>query len=179
MSNQASVDCISLYVYATRSQAGSTQCLQPLQIQAEKGHKILFPLQLKPIFSKHIIKGSWTFSSALPHNQEFWHVGDTNLNAKKEEPCFQNTASSSATISSRKVGLPLLNLSLRPGKLESPSPTQWEPNSQPALYTAHSKHQHCLGRTSGRYQNPQLGLPTGFLSENYWPAEKAGKHTLP
>lgn len=166
MANQASVSFISLYVYATWSQAGSAQCLQPLQIQAEKGHKIWFPLQLKPIV-QNIIKESCTCSSALPHHQEFWHVGDINLNARKEEPCFQNTASSSAIISSRKVGLPLLNFSLRPGKLESPSPTQWEPNSQPALYTAHSKHQHCLGRTSGPYQKPQLGLPIGFLSENY------------
>lgn len=119
-------------------------------------------------------------SSSFPQHQEFWHFAGTNRNkTRKEEPYFQNTAGSSATISSRKPSLHLLSISLEPGKLESPSPTQWELNSQPAPLSADIKHQDRRGgRTSGSYRNPWLGLNQDSFKKVRGRPEEAGKHAM-
>jgi hypothetical protein len=138
MANQASVD----YTLHTRLSQGTKQALDrycvPAPTNPGKGKvtklDILFNVNL--LFKAHN-KGVLYLLFFLPPPSgilTFWRY---NLTARKEEPCFQNTASSSTTISSREVGLPLLNFSLEQGKLESPSPTQWELNSQPAPYSAH------------------------------------------
>lgn len=153
--NQASVD------YTPHTVPSSPYKARQRKVKVD----FLFNLNL---FFQTIIKGSGscTCSSFLPHHQGFWHFGDTNLTARKEEPCFQSPASSSVTAPSRKVGLPSHGFFTGATEVGKPIPHPMGTKLSASSLHRTFKTPTLPGKNIRLLSEPQLGLPTGFLSES-------------